>query len=275
VNQLQTDKLIRRALDEDIGFGDITTELTPNAAQQISAEFVAKSGGVLCGSLIAGRCFELYCGARTAFSRSDGDTLDPRISFGTVQGPGGGILTAERVALNFLQRLSGIATQARRLAERAKPHGIRIVETRKTTPGLRMLEKYAVRTGTGYNHRLRLDDCMMIKDNHFALYGGDPAELVRSIKARAGHTLKLIAEAGSIEMVQPLAEAGADVVLFDNFTPEDVRRGVGLVDGRALIELSGGINEGNLDDYLIDGVDVISIGALTHSYQALDISLEA
>lgn len=275
MNSLVTDELVRQALIEDIGFGDISTQLTPNISREVSAEFVAKADGILCGCAIAGRCFELYCGAKTAFSRTDGDTLEAGVGFGTVQGPGGGILTAERVALNFLQRLSGIATQSRRLADLARPKGIRVVETRKTTPGLRMLEKYAVRMGTGFNHRLRLDDCVMLKDNHFTLHGGTPGELVRAVKAQIGHSIKIIAEAADLEMINPIVEAGADVVLLDNFSPAEVQQGVTIIDGRAMIELSGGISEDNIDTYLIDGVDVISIGALTHSYKALDISLEA
>jgi nicotinate-nucleotide pyrophosphorylase (carboxylating) len=198
------------------------------------------------------------------------------------------LLAAERVALNLLQRLSGIASMARRFAERAAPLGIHICETRKTTPGLRLLEKYAVRVGGGFNHRIGLDSAILLKDNHFALAACSPAELLGRVRRQAGHTLRIIAEAQTAQMFSELAVAGANVVLLDNFSPAQVRealelagspdlagarRALGL--GRVVIEVSGGVNEANLSDYLIPGVDVISIGALTHSALALDISLEA
>jgi nicotinate-nucleotide pyrophosphorylase (carboxylating) len=170
--------------------------------------------------------------------------------------------------------MSGIATTARRLAQRAAPHGIRIVETRKTTPGLRMLEKYAVRVGGGYNHRYDMSSAVLLKDNHFALSELDPGDLVRYARRHASHALRVIAEATDPEVVEEVAAAGADVILLDNFTPDEVRWAVRAIAGRAVVEVSGGVTESNLDSYVIPGVDVISMGALTHSYRALDISLE-
>ena len=275
MNWLSAEQTIRSALIEDIGHGDISTELTPGNDQIVTGRFKAKQEGVLCGCEVAARCFTLVDpSAEVMFSTTDGADLVPGTVFGQVRGPARCVLTAERVALNFLQRMSGIATQAWRLARRCQPYGIRVVETRKTTPGLRMFEKYAVLTGGGYNHRMDLDHAVMLKDNHFALAGGDPAEAVRSVKARVSHTMKVVAEAGNPEMVEPLVSAGADVVLLDNFTPAQVSAAVARIDGRALVELSGGINEDNLEEYLLKGVDVISIGALTHSFRALDISLD-
>jgi len=262
------------ALAEDLGRGDITTELLPGADREASGVFRAKESGVLCGTDVAERCFALFGEAEAKFTRQDGDDLSPGEDFGFVTGPGRDILSVERVALNFLQRMSGIASQTRRLAEQASAAGIRVVETRKTTPGLRMLEKYAVHVGGGFNHRMGLDDCVMLKDNHFALAGGDPGDVVRAVKAGISHAMKLIAEAHSPEMAHALAAAGADVVLLDNFAPAEVRSTVELLNGQCAIEVSGGINEVNIGDYLIPGVDVISVGALTHSYKSLDISLD-
>lgn len=275
MNWLTAERIIRAALDEDLGFGDITTELTPGRNNPASGRFLFKEDGVLCGGGVVERCFKLLDpSAAVEFSSQEGYEIPAGTVVGAVSGPAWAILSAERVALNFLQRMSGIATVARRLARRAGPHEIIVVETRKTTPGLRLFEKYAVKTGSGYNHRMNLDDAVMLKDNHFALAGMPPGELVSAVKERLSHAMKLIAEAGDPAMVEPLVAAGADVVLLDNFTPEQVRRAVEQVAGRALIEISGGINEANLDDYLIKGVEAISIGALTHSVKSLDISLE-
>lgn len=262
------------SLAEDLGRGDITTELLPGADREASGVFRAKGEGVLCGTEVAARCFALYGEAEAKFTKHDGELLSPGEELGFVTGPGRDILSVERVALNFLQRMSGIASQTHQLAERANEAGIRVVETRKTTPGLRVLEKHAVRVGGGFNHRMGLDDCVMLKDNHFALAGGDPGDVVRAVKAGLSHAMKLIAEAHSPEMAHALAAAGADVVLLDNFAPAEVRNTVEMLNGQCMVEVSGGINEGNIDDYLIPGVDVISIGALTHSYRSLDISLD-
>ena len=275
MNKLLLHNIVRRALEEDLGSGDITSSVVPGSAANITGRFLAQEDGILCGVEVAALCFTtLDPGAKPSFNSSDGDTISVGSYFGEVSAPGASLLSAERVALNFLQRLSGIASLARRLATLAEPAGIRIVETRKTTPGLRMLEKYAVLIGSGHNHRMGLDSCVMLKDNHYAMAGCSPGELVQLVKARVSHTMKVVAEAATPEMVAPLVEAGTDVVMFDNFTPDEVRQSLAVVDGRAIIELSGGINETNLAGYLIPGVDVISIGALTHSYKSLNISLE-
>lgn len=275
MNWVLADELIRRALTEDLGYGDVTTQLTPNHHREVTGRFLLKEDGVLCGSQVAARCFSLLDAvAKTSFSVEEGYEVKAGTVVGEVTGPALAVLSGERVALNFLQRMSGIATMARRLARRAGLSESCVVETRKTTPGFRLFEKYAVKTGSGYNHRMGLDHAVMLKDNHFALAGGDPADLVRAVKDRVSHTMKVLAEAGDPGMVEPLAAAGADVIVLDNFTPDQVRAAVEQIAGRALIELSGGINEDNLDDYLIKGVEAISIGALTHSYRALDISLE-
>lgn len=275
MNRLLVDKLIRAALIEDIGGGDVTTELLPEAARPATGVLLAKAYGVLCGAGIAARAFTLLDGAVTVeLFLEDGSELKDGAEIGEVRGRAGSLLAAERVALNFLQRMSGIASTARRLAERAAPHGIRIVETRKTTPGLRQLEKYAVRIGGGYNHRYDMSSAVLLKDNHFALSDLDPGDLVRHARRHASHALRVIAEATDPDVVEEIAAAGADVILLDNFTPDEVRWAVRAIRGRAVVEISGGVSESNLDSYLIPGVDVISMGALTHSYRALDISLE-
>ena len=275
MNWVLADELIRRALTEDLGYGDVTTELTPNRHRDVTGRFLLKEDGVLCGSQVAVRCFSLLdAAARASFTVEEGHEAKAGTVVGEVTGPALAVLSGERVALNFLQRMSGIATMARRLARRAGLSESCVVETRKTTPGFRLFEKYAVKTGSGYNHRMGLDHAVMLKDNHFALAGGDPADLVRAVKDRVSHTMKVMVEAGDPGMVESLAAAGADVIILDNFTPDQARAAVEQIAGRALIELSGGINEDNLDDYLIKGVEAISIGALTHSYRALDISLE-
>ncbi|MBN2082032.1 carboxylating nicotinate-nucleotide diphosphorylase [bacterium] len=275
MNWVLAERIIRAALDEDLGYGDITTELTPGRDKIVTATFIVKQDGVLCGGPVAERCFTLIePAAEVSFSIAEGDEIKAGTALGKVRAKALTILSAERVALNFLQRMSGIATVARRLARQAGPNSTIVVETRKTTPGLRLFEKHAVRVGGGYNHRMGLDGAVMLKDNHFALAGGDPAELVRAVRDRVSHTMKVIAEAGRPEMVEPLTAAGADVVLLDNFTPEQVRRAVEQIAGRALIEVSGGITEENFAKYLVPGVEAISMGALTHSVKALDISLE-
>jgi nicotinate-nucleotide pyrophosphorylase (carboxylating) len=289
VNWLAAKRIVRAALEEDLGAGDITTELALPAGLRVSGSFVAKGDGVLCGGRLARAAFAMLDRSSTFTSwLEDGEALVRGAALGRVECSAAALLGAERVALNLLQRLSGIASSARRCAERAAPCGIRICETRKTTPGLRVLEKYAVRTGGGFNHRVGLDSAVLLKDNHFALSGRPAGDVLRAVRAQAGHALKLIAEAQSPAMCAELAAAGADVVLLDNFTPAQVREAVALAGGaelarvrqslglgRVLLEVSGGVGEANLDDYLLPGVDVISSGALTHSVPALDISLEA
>jgi nicotinate-nucleotide pyrophosphorylase (carboxylating) len=275
MNLLLVDELLRRALIEDIGSGDVTAELVPEAPRPIRATMVAKDTGILCGGGIAARCFALIDPAVQVQLRiEEGEEIEPGDEIGTVSGRAASILSAERVALNFVQRLSGIASFARSLAQRAAPFGIRIVETRKTTPGLRMIEKYAVKCGSGFNHRFDLASAVMLKDNHFAASGMKPGQLLAEVRRRSGHTQRIICEATTPQMAGELAAGGADIVLLDNMTPEQVRDSVAAIAARSIVEVSGGVNSANLDSYLIPGVHVISIGALTHSFRALDISLE-
>jgi nicotinate-nucleotide pyrophosphorylase (carboxylating) len=189
------------------------------------------------------------------------------------EGPTIALLTAERTALNFLQRLSGIATQARRYADAVRGTSVRIVDTRKTTPGYRALEKYAVRCGGCFNHRSSLGEHVLIKDNHIAA-AGSLTKAVRLCRAAAPHGAKIEVEAGSVAQVREAVRAGAGIILLDNMTPAEVRAAVKAIAGKAMVEVSGGVKFATLRDYALPGVDVISIGALTHSAIAVDLSLE-
>ena len=278
MNHLLVEELVRAELLADIGNGDISTQLAlagnPHVLAQ--AEIRLREPGVFCGWQVAAEVFwQLSRAIQCENPVHEGQWLEAGNCVMKVSGPAQAILSAERVALNFLQRMSGIATEARRWADLARPQGIRIVGTRKTTPGFRLFEKYAIRTGTGYNHRMDLDHMVMLKDNHFAASRHESwEELVRSVKSRISHTMKLEAEADSLAMLEPLLRGGADIILLDNFSPAEVREAVAIIAGRATVEVSGGITSENLPEYLIEGVDVISTGSLSHSYRSLDIGLD-
>lgn len=278
MNQLLLKELVRAELLADIGNGDISTELALEANPHVRAraEINMRESGVFCGWGVAATAFwQLNAATQCECPAEEGVWLEADSCVMKVTGPAHVILSAERVALNYLQRMSGIATEARRWAKLAAPHNIRIVGTRKTTPGFRLFEKYAVRMGTGYNHRMDLDHMVMLKDNHFAASSHSSwEELVCHVKSRISHTMKLEAEADSIEMIEPLIRGGVDVILLDNFSPDQIREAVQLISRRVTVEVSGGVTFGNLPDYLIDGVDVISSGALSHSYRSLDIGLD-
>jgi len=207
----------------------------------------------------------------------DGDAVAPGQELGVVSGPARSVLRGERVALNFLQRLSGIATLTSRYVEAVRGTRARIVDTRKTTPGLRSLEKYAVRAGGGFNHRRDLSDAMMIKDNHLAVIralGLSLTEAIKQARESLPHTLKIEIEVDRLDQIPEALAAGADIILLDNMSTEDLRRAVAMIDGRAMTEASGGVNLGTISEIAATGVDVISVGALTHSAPALDIGLD-
>ncbi|MCB1221023.1 MAG: carboxylating nicotinate-nucleotide diphosphorylase [Planctomycetales bacterium] len=277
MNQLLVEEHVRAELIADIGNADISTELALSGRDvQASAEVRLREAGVVCGCFVAEEAFRQLSGeSRCVVHVPEGSMQPAGTSLLTIEGPAQAILSAERVALNYLQRMSGIATLGRQWADIARPAGIRITGTRKTTPGFRMFEKYAIRCGTGFNHRMDLDHAVMLKDNHFAASPhGDWEELVRSVRARISHTMKLEAEADSLAMLEPLLRGGADIILLDNFSPDEVREAVAIIAGRAIVEVSGGVTLANLSDYLVVGVDVISTGTLSHSYRSLDIGLD-
>lgn len=266
--------VVRAALAEDIRSGDITTEATVPAEREAEAAILAKQDGVLAGLDIARLAFELMDSTLSfQAEKADGDSLQRGDRVASLRGKARAILTGERVALNFLQHLSGVATRTRCFVDMIAGTQATIVDTRKTTPGLRLLEKYAVRVGGGHNHRYALDDAILIKDNHIAAAGGITAA-VHSARARGGHTTVIEVEVETQEQVEEALAVGAGIILLDNMSPEAMRESVNRIAGRAITEASGGINEESVRAAAESGVNLISIGALTHSVQALDLSLK-
>jgi nicotinate-nucleotide pyrophosphorylase (carboxylating) len=270
-------EIVRLALAEDVGTGDITTLTTVASDRQASGVFLAKAGGVLSGTAAAQNVFAQVDPAVAFVPRIlDGSRFEPGAHLATVRGPARGILTGERVALNFLQRLSGVATATARYVEAVSGTNARIIDTRKTTPGMRLLEKAAVRHGGGFNHRVGLSDGVLIKDNHLAAIGTNDRirRAIEAARLHAPHTLKIEVEVTTLDEVAEALQAEADVIMLDNMDLPTLREAVRLIDGRALIEASGGITLESVSDVAATGVDLISVGALTHSSPALDISLE-
>ena len=262
------------ALQEDLGSGDITTAALIPSGRRARARVVAKAPLVLAGLAVAAEVFRLADPSLQWKSlASEGDTLEAGSPIARIQGSARGILGAERVALNFLQHLSGIATLTRRFVEAVRGTGVQILDTRKTLPGLRWLEKHAVRVGGGRNHRMGLSDGILIKDNHIALAGG-VARAVRAARSAAPHTLRIQVEVQSLAEVRAALEAGADALLLDNMSPELLRKAVALARGRAFLEASGNVTLDRVREVAETGVDAISVGALTHSAPAADIALE-
>ena len=274
----QVEEIIDRALAEDLSRGDVTTEALIPHDQQGAASIVVKSKGVLAGIEVAKRVFHRVDPKLTWEAiLEDGAKVEPGDVVAKIEGSYCSILNSERVALNFLQRLSGIASETSRYVESVKGLPVRIMDTRKTTPGLRSLEKYAVRVGGGENHRMNLGDGILIKDNHVAALrscGLSLKEIIAKARQNAPKRLKIEVEVKTVPEALEATEAGADIVMLDNMSLEDMRQAVKLVHGRALIEASGGITLDKVRDVAETGVDFISIGALTHSVKALDISLE-
>ena len=272
---LVIEPLVRAALLEDLGrAGDITTDAIVPAQAAAETALVARQAGVVAGLDLALLAFKLVDPAIVgSVQRSDGTHLAPGDVIATVAGPARGILTAERVALNFLCHLSGIATATAAIVEAVRGHRARITCTRKTTPGLRAVQKYAVRVGGGANHRFGLDDAVLIKDNHIAAAGGvRPA--VERVRASIGHLVKVEVEVDSLAQLEEALAAGVHAVLLDNMQPEELRRAVAMVDGRAVTEASGGVTPSMASAIAATGVDLISLGWLTHSVTALDIGLD-
>ena len=268
------DALIRRALGEDVGAGDITTEATVPAGSLAAGILLAKSPLVVAGLDVARRTFELAAAAdhiRFHAEVADGAAVDAGTILARVDGPARALLTAERTALNFLQRLCGIASATRRYVEAAAGR-ITVLDTRKTTPTLRALEKYAVRIGGGANHRFGLFDLILIKDNHARLAGGVAPAIARARAAAPG--LKVEVEAQSVDQARQAVEAGADIILLDNLSTTEIRRAVSHVAGRAKTEISGGVTLDRIPELAATGADFVSVGALTHTVAAADISLE-
>ena len=268
------DKIITLALEEDLSLGDITSDTVFSPADRARAVIRAKEDLVLCGLPTAREVFGAVDDS-VVFTplKNEGDLVKKGEPVVEITGPVISILKAERTALNFMQRLSGIATAARACAEVGKKYGVMIVDTRKTQPGMRRLDKYAVRVGGARNHRVTLADSVMIKDNHIAA-AGSITRAVEKIKAVIGHTPKIEVETTNLDEVREALQAGADIIMLDNMTPQEIMRCKTEIAGRAVTEVSGGVTLENLEEFCKTGVDVISMGALTHSVPAKDLSLK-
>ncbi|MHA7171857.1 carboxylating nicotinate-nucleotide diphosphorylase [Arthrobacter monumenti] len=273
------DALVSAALAEDAPWGDITSTALIPAQAQATAQLVAREPGVLSGSAFFAAAMRLTdAGIRTRFWIEDGETFDAGTRLAEVSGPARPLLTAERVGLNMLQRLSGIATETARYVVETEGTKARIVDTRKTTPGLRFAERYAVRCGGGHNHRFSLSDAVMAKDNHLAVLTQngtvDLTHALRQVRAKLPHTMHFEVEVDRLDQIEAVAAAGVDTIMLDNFSPAELVEGVTLIAGRALVEASGGVNLETVGAIARTGVDVISVGALTHSVRALDLGLD-
>jgi len=275
LSSLAFEELVRYALAEDIGAGDITTNATVQPGTAAQAILLAKSPLVLCGIDVAKAAFRIV-DPTVKFDNflADGAVLGgSKERIGVIRGSASAILTGERVALNFLQRLSGVAAVTAAFVKAVSGTKARIVDTRKTTPGLRVLEKYAVRTGGGSNHRFGLADGVLIKDNHIVAAGGITSAVTRA-RELAPHTLRIEVEVKSLSQIDEALGAGADIILLDNMNLSELKRAVELIAGRALAEASGGVTLTSVRAIAECGVDIISVGALTHSAPAADISLD-
>jgi nicotinate-nucleotide pyrophosphorylase (carboxylating) len=274
----QIDRIVEQALAEDVSHGDVTSEAITPPDLHGKAQVLVKSVGVLAGGAVARRVFRhVDPSLEVDLLIADGTPVQPGDIIATVSGRTTSILKAERVALNFLQRLSGIASETARYVRETEGYDVRITETRKTTPGLRLLEKYAVRMGGGHNHRFHLGDGILIKDNHLAALralGMSLEEIVAKAKKNAPEGLKVEVEVNTAEEAMAAVKGGVDIIMLDNMSPNEMRRVVALIPPHIKTEASGNITLANVGQVAATGVDIISVGALTHSVKALDISLE-
>ncbi len=274
VNQIYIDNLIKTALLEDINYLDTTTDYLIPAEQEGEAKFLAKASGVLCGIDIALRVFELLQpDFKYEVFIKDGEKVNEGDIIATVSCKTRTLLKGERTALNILQHLSGIATETARCVELVEGTNASIADTRKTLPGMRPIQKYAVTVGGGRNHRYNLSDAAMLKDNHIDA-GGGITNAVAKLKSKLGHMTKIEVEVRNLDELKEAIEANVDVIMLDNMSPELMAEAVKITDGRALLEASGGITSDTIRAVAESGVDIISIGALTHSVKAFDISLK-
>ena len=271
----ETTRLVREALDEDGAFDDVTTIATVRSDRRARATLVARQPGVICGVMLAIEAFrQLDESVNVRVDAEDGVRVGAAAPVLFLTGKARGLLSAERVALNFMQRLSGIATLTRQYVDAIAGTRAKILDTRKTTPGWRRLEKYAVRAGGGTNHRMNLSSCVLIKDNHLAAVEGDVAVAIQRSREHAAPGVKVEVECDRIEQVERALAAGADIIMLDNMSLDDMRACVNLVGGRAKIEASGGVTRDRVRAIAETGVDWISIGAITHSAPALDLALD-
>ncbi len=271
-------RIIESALAEDAPWGDITSESLIPAGSQASATLRAREEGIFCGEAVIRTSMELvHPDVQVDFLVRDGGSFAAGTELAVITGDARAILRAERIALNLAQRLSGIATLTGKFVAAVEGTNVRIVDTRKTTPGLRVLERFAVRCGGGRNHRFSLSDAVMAKDNHLAILtanGGDLTQKLREARSRLPHTVHFEVEVDRLDQVEPVLAAGVDTIMLDNFTLDELVRGVALVAGRANVEASGNVRLETVGAIARTGVDIISSGALTHSAPALDLGLD-
>lgn len=271
---MNADELILLALKEDITSEDITTNAVMREKKMGEVELLCKQTGVIAGLDVFARVFQLLdSDTEVEFYAKDGDRVEKGQLLGLVKGDIRVLLSGERTALNYLQRMSGIATYTREIADLLKGSKTKLLDTRKTTPNMRIFEKYAVKAGGGYNHRYNLSDGILLKDNHISAAGG-VKNAIEMAKEYAPFVRKIEIETENLDMVKEAVEAGADIIMLDNMTPEEMKEAVAFIDGRAQTECSGNVTRENIEKVISVGVDYISSGALTHSAPILDLSLK-
>lgn len=272
MNTIKLKEMLKQFFNEDIGDGDLSSELLFSPTDLGEYTLYAKEEGIFCGDQIIQLGFQIL---DASFSikllKNDGERLEKGDKIAIIQGPMQSLLAGERVILNLIQRMSGIATMASKAVALTEGTNAKIVDTRKTMPGLRMLDKYAVRTGGAFNHRSGLYDCIMLKENHIS-FAGSIAEAVKQVRKKIGHTVKVEVEIETKDELLEAIDAGVDIIMFDNRTPDEIRNWLPLVPSRINTEASGGITLENLREYALSGIQYISLGSLTHSVKALDIS---
>lgn len=270
---LMIDEIIKNALLEDMPYGDISTDSLFTGKEKARAEFLAKEDGVIAGLLVAQRVFQIV-DENTIFIPlvKEGEKVIKGTVIAKISGKTASLLKAERLSLNFLQRMCGIATMTKRMTDEVKGMKIRITDTRKTTPGLRILEKYAVRMGGGSNHRFSLSDAVMLKDNHIKAAGGIK-KAVDKVRGVIPHTMTIEVETSTLKQVREATEAGADIIMLDNMDNRTIEEAVTIINKKAIIEVSGNITAENILKRFVPGVDVMSSGSLTHSVKSMDISM--
>lgn len=273
MNWLIVDEIIKNALKEDIPSEDITTSPLVNDASYCTVHLISKENGVLAGSKVFSRVFSLLGAVEVAFNKDDGDLLETGEIIAIIKGKTKNVLLGERVALNLLQRMCGVATLTNKFVKELEGTNTKLVDTRKTTPNLRILEKYAVKVGGGINHRCNLSDGILIKDNHIDA-AGSITNAINLIRANSSFVRKIEVETENIEMVKEALNCRADIIMLDNMSIEQMKEAVTLINGKALTEASGNVSLKTIKDIAQTGVDIISVGALTHSYKSFDISMK-
>jgi len=273
MNWLVVDDILLRGLKEDNLYGDITTDTIISNDSICSVDIIVKENGVIAGLEVFRRVFILLGKVDVEFYVNDGDKVEKSQVIGKIKGNTRNVLTGERLALNLLQRMSGIATVTRQYVNKVKGTKVRVLDTRKTTPNLRIFEKYAVKVGGGCNHRFNLSDGVLIKDNHIAAAGGIK-QAIALARSNVSFVRKIEVEVESIEQVMEALEAGADIIMLDNMDNNTMKESVSIINGRALVEASGNVSLETIKGIAETGVDFISVGKLTHSYKSLDISMK-